>query len=80
MFIEIGVLVIVAWFFGGVLYRERLFYKAAKFRAEKFNELVKVMETEFGEYNVQEAARKSGVQIWTDVNVTKGKWGSRLGW
>ena len=48
MYIGIGTLLIIVWFIGGVIYREKLFFEAALFRGNQYNELVKVIEEEFG--------------------------------
>lgn len=80
MYIGFVIIIIIAWFVGGAIYREHLFSRAAMFRAERYNALVKAMENEFGEHNVATAARKHEVALYCEPIVKKGKWGARLGW
>jgi hypothetical protein len=80
MYIGIGTLLIIVWFIGGVIYREKLFFEAALFRGNQYNELVKVIEEEFGEYAVSKAVSKHKVSLYCDPPVMRGKWGVRMGW
>ena len=80
MYIEVGVLLIIAWFIGGSIYREKRYCEAATFRADRYNELVIAMQEEFGEYAVANAARKRKIALYCDPNVYREKWGVRMGW
>ncbi|WP_339522087.1 hypothetical protein [Pseudomonas sp. EA_35y_Pfl2_R111] len=80
MYVSIIFAVITIWFVGGVLYRESTFSKAASNRAARYNDLIKAMETEFGEYQVVNAARKHDLPLYCEPTIQKGKWGSLLGW
>jgi len=80
MYVSMTFAVIAIWFVCGVIYRESMFSKAASNRAARYNELIKAMEAEFGEYKVAHAVQKHGLPPYCEPTVQKGKLGSRLGW
>jgi hypothetical protein len=80
MYASMTFAVIAIWFVSGVIYRESTFSKAASNRATRYNELIKAMEAEFGEYQVAHAVQKHDLPLYCESTIQKGKWGSRLGW
>ena len=80
MFISVVVVIVILWVIAGVLYRERLFHKAAIERAKEFNRFVEAMEQEFGEYEVSIAAKKHEVPLFSEEYVKKSRLASRVMW
>jgi len=80
MYISIAVLIIFIWFFCGVLYRERIFHKAATVRAEKYNQMVNAMIMELGESQISIVLKQYNLPLSYEPTIQKGIWGSRLGW
>ncbi len=74
------ILIALVWFFGGVLYRERANLKAATFRANHYNDFVKAMEIEFGEFKVAAAAKKHNLPLYSESAVQRSNLAVRLGW
>ena len=80
MYIGIATTVVLIWFIGGVLYRERIFYKAAHESAIQYNKLIKAMEKEIGEQEFSLVLRKHKLCPSMDSSISKGPWGWRMGW